>query len=446
MSAREARITGRFTFANAHCLEVGLDAYTARCHELDGITFDGTAIRFDLEYAATARVHAETVAAVEALASFAKAGSVTVVEASSRRRLGHGKRSSSAGLPPQHRRWEVYLAAAAGATPVLRKLHAAGVALDVRFAGLANRSALHAAAASGSVSAIGLLLDAGLAVNAVDTDGVSPLALAANAKAARRLLAAGADPGGSCLDLADEDGRTDVILALLEAGAQPSIKLAARLASRWLDTDRATLAAIAAHNAGLAKGLREPAVMARAIASGDAAAIAFVQRHGASLPEDTLSRAVEAGSIPLVRKALRMPNAAHLCGPSSGRDDAMCVAAARGDLAMMKLLERHGVPLQPAIAGETSPIHEAALASEHDCVAWLVKRGVPIDALNAANETALHRVFRHGWVEDSARLVQLGADPRGLDRPDLRHRQRERLVELQALLARSPARNRRRPR
>nr|HEX4312335.1 ankyrin repeat domain-containing protein [Kofleriaceae bacterium] len=420
---------GRLGFADARCLEAGLDAFAARCSELDGLAFDGLTVRFDLEYAAPAEVHAATVGAVEAMASFAKAGAVAV-SGDTRRRIAPGKRTTAAGLGAGHRRWEVYLAAAAGELPALRALRTAGVAVDGTVAG--GRTALHAAAAAGKLGVIGWLIAAGVAVDREDDAGATALAVASNAKTARRVLAAGAACTPRCLDVADGDGRDDVVEVLLEAGARPSRELATRLACRWIVRDRARVSALAARDAEFADVLREPAVLGSAFATGDLRAVELVRKHGAVVP---LARAVEAGMTSLVRAALR---AGASGGLSSRVDDAMCIAAGRGALATMKLLERHGVPVQPAAPGDTSPLHEAARTSETACVTWLVARGVSIDAVDAEGHTALQRVFQLGWVDDCVALARLGADLRRLERSDLSRRQSERLARIQAAVATRP--------
>lgn len=69
--------------------------------------------------------------------------------------------------------------------------------------------------------------------------------------------------------------------------------------------------------------------------------------------------------------------------------DAVTVAAARGDLRLLKLYEQYGFDLTRQLRGGSYPVHHAALSGHTEVVRFLLERGVPADQRNASAETPL---------------------------------------------------------
>jgi ankyrin repeat protein len=426
---------GKFTFADAHCLEAGLDRFAAMVDDsivgIDDLVIDGLTVVVDMDCSAPASMYDETTSALRELGSEAKSGSIVAtftLDGTEREHLSCGKRRNSKGLAPQHHRWELFAAAKAGDAAALRELAGRGVALAQTFTGYRDWSALHLAAKVGAVEAVQMLLDAGLAPDiSPSANGTTPLSLAANAEVAKLLLAAGADKdrlvGDSvALTLACDGDRRDVAAVLLDADA-------ALPESMWKDTvescvrngDVGTLHRLVSRERALASLLREPEMMELAIGSGEPVLLDLLLDHGAKLPETFVQDAVRSGSTALAELALRGPDALARCGPSSGHGDAMCIAAHDCNLAMMQLLARFGVPLAPEQPGETSPLHGVARAWEAnacECAAWLLDAGVPIDAVDEHGHTPLQEAGACYRTQIATLLLERGADPRVLDRLD----------------------------
>src|SRR5688572_40044 len=118
---------GKYTFADAHCLEAGLDAFaqllTDSIVDLDSLKVKGLEVGIDVDCSAPASMYEETSMAIGALGSCAKSGSVAMtftLDGTSREARGAGRRTSSKGLPPRHYKWDVFFAAKAGDAKALR--------------------------------------------------------------------------------------------------------------------------------------------------------------------------------------------------------------------------------------------------------------------------------------------------------------------------------------
>jgi ankyrin repeat protein len=426
---------GKFTFADAHCLEAGLDRFADRLEHsivgLEDLAFEGLTVVVDMDCSAPASMYDETTSALRELGSEAQSGSLVAtftLDGTEREQLRSGGRRNSRGLAPQHHRWELFAAAKAGDGAALRELGSRGVSLAQTFTGYRGWSALHLAAEAGSVDATQVLLDAGLAPDiAPSPTGKTPLSLAANAEVAKLLLAAGADKDRSvgnsvALAIACDDERRDVVAVLLDVGAAiPESVRKDMVESCARHGDVGTLHRLVSREREIAKLLREGEVMEYAIASGEPVLLDLLLDHGASLPETFVEDAVRSGSTVLAEMALRGVDARQRCGASSAHAHAMCIAAHECNLAMMQLLESHGVPLAPEQPGETSPLHSAARAWEDnacECVAWLLDRGVPIDAPDEEGHTALQEAAAFYRSQMAVFLLERGADPAVLERLD----------------------------
>jgi ankyrin repeat protein len=419
---------GKFTFADAHCLEAGLDRFAAMLEDsivgIDDLAFDGLTVVVDMDCSAPASMYDETTSALRELGSEAQSGSLVAtftLDGTDRERVRSGGRRNSRGLAPQHHRWELFAAAKAGDAMALRELGSRGVVLTQTFTGYYGWSALHLAAKVGCVDAVQLLLDAGLAPDiAPSATGATPLSLAANAEVANLLLAAGADkdrPVGNsvALAIACERERWDVAAALLDAGAALPESVHQDIVESCVRSGSVgTLHRLVSRERALASLLCDPEVMESAIRSGEPVLLDFLLAHGAKLPETFVEDAVRSGSTVLAEMALRGPDALVRCGTSSGHGHAMCIAAHACNLAMMQLLARFGVPLHPEQPGETSPLHSVARAWEDnacECAAWLLDGGAPIDALDGDGHTPLWEAGAFYRTKMAMLLLERGADP-----------------------------------
>jgi ankyrin repeat protein len=430
---------GKFTFADAHCLEAGLDRFAAVLEDsivgLDDLSFDGLTVAVDMDCSAPASMYDETVFALSELGSEAQSGSIVAtftLDGTEREQVRSGGRRSSQGLGPRHHRWELFAAAKSGDAAALRELASRGISLAQPLLGYHGWTALHLAARAGSVDAVQVLLDAGIEPDAAPSPtGMTPLSLAANAEVARRLLDAGADedrPVGDsvALALACDDGRRDVVAVLLDAGAAiPESVRKDMVESCARSGDVGILHRFVAREPAFSSLLRESEVMDYAIGSGNPVMLDLLLEHGATLPETFVEDAIGSGSVVLAELALQGEGARERCGSSSEYGHAMCIAARDCNLAMMQLLARHGVPLYPEQPGETSPLHSAARAWEdnaQECVAWLLDQGVPIDALDQRGHTALEEAASSYRPQVATLLLERGADPSVLSRLDARDR------------------------
>lgn len=126
---------GRFTYADAHCLEAAIDAFLERdpdddeasVLELDDLKIDGLSISIDWDGSAPASSSFGSEAWLRALAEHALSGTMKTsftMDTTERTTVSARKRKSAAGLPPRHHRWEIYAAAKAGDAKRLRALKA----------------------------------------------------------------------------------------------------------------------------------------------------------------------------------------------------------------------------------------------------------------------------------------------------------------------------------
>lgn len=413
---------GSFVYADAHCLEAGLDGFG---RSLDGsvvqvksLKLDGATVAIDVGAAAPASMYDDTIAALTRLGATACHGSIECTlerDGLSHDIVGHGDCLDSRSLPPRHYRWELLFAARAGSVERLRAVQSAGISLAQTLPAYYGYSPLHLAAASGSVPAVRVLLDAGIDPDVVpERDGMTPLVMAASGEIARCLLDAGAERDRPVYDIpplvrACTGGRSDVARVLIEAGAAiPPQSIAAMARGCARHGDLATLMALATRSREFASALLSPVVTAAAIESGNVAMIDYLLERGAALPETLLEDALRAGSVALVQLALCAPDAVHRCGASSEPYHAMCRAAARGALPLLELLARHGVPIHPVKLGGTSPICEAVRRDHYDCVRWLLDRGAPAQA-TSRGESALGIARRRNAAQIVALLVARGA-------------------------------------
>ncbi|MFT3696829.1 MAG: hypothetical protein QM831_27050 [Kofleriaceae bacterium] len=401
------KFKGCFTFADLHCLEAGLDAFV---EDLDDVLFsvhdlmiDHNSVCVDFDGSAPASMYEATQIALDRLSNFADGGGIKTefhLDGVSRDVIGYGGLESSEGLPPRHRKWEVYVAAKHGDDTALAELRDAGIDIT-------QNDALLLASIAGDPASVRMVLAAGAKPDA------NTLAAAANEETAEVLLEAGAPVDGvtsstrSVFALVCE--QSDVAALLFERGAKIVASDYASIAS--------TLAR--AGNVDLLRQVveRAPEItqaftisIRDAIRSNEPVMLDFLIDHGAKLPDDLLYQAIVAGAVAIVENIVRTPDGRASCGASTEREDAMCVAAASGAIAVIEMLAKHGVPIQPAIPASTSPLIEAASAYDRraiKAVTWLLDHGVPVTSVDARGQSVLQRA---SFAEVQALLVKRGAD------------------------------------
>jgi hypothetical protein len=229
---------GKFVYADAHCLEAGIDAFCAARIEsekhdegsvvdLGDLEISGLTIAVDMDCSAPASMSFGTQSALRGLGSTAKSGGIDttfVLDGTSRDYVGNGGVTSSADLPARHRGWEVFFAAKANDAKALTELVASGVDVKRTYQGYRSYTALHIAAEAGAAAAVRVLLDAGIPADVTSPSGVTPLLIAKTGAVAKALLAAGADKDKGSeqftpIEYAFHWDHLDVVVALLDAGA-----------------------------------------------------------------------------------------------------------------------------------------------------------------------------------------------------------------------------------
>jgi ankyrin repeat protein len=426
-------------FADAHCLEAGIDGFfeaieQSRKHdedsvvELDDLKRAGLEISVDWRGSAPASMSFGTQSALSGLADHAKSGGFDTsfeLDGTSYEGIGCGRRKSSKGLPPRHYRWDIYFAAQADDAKALKALAADKVSLAVTYPHRANGSALHVAAESGALASVQALLAANIAADVTNDNDDAPLAFAATADVARALLAAGATVDGKREDRTPLESaffqsrwdahRKGVVEVLLAAGAKIRKAAHAEIVDRcatlgWIDI----LHRLVEIDRSITKVFAKTTIMESAIDGGDPVLVDLLLEHGGKLPDDFFERAVDAGAIALAETALRTPGVVKAKGA-----EAVGSAAGNGDVPMLELLVAHSAPLV-AKPGQPTPLHRAN-RNDNDkdklaaTVRWLLDHGVPIEATDEEGRTALVDAVRSYEADKAIILMELGADPSGLD-------------------------------
>jgi ankyrin repeat protein len=244
-------------------------------------------------------------------------------------------------------------------------------------------------------------------------------------------LEARTDRGRTALMLAALHGQTEVVAALLAAGAAPGAMVERRSGPSVfvsegpggggiadLLTDPTLPAEAKGFYEGFAKllgGLQE-AGKARAAeaAATDESEPRFVEpeeeedENASYEPETALDFALAHGHLPVVERLLAagapvMPEVWHAVPP-------LAIAAERGDVAAARLLLAAGAG--PNRGLERTPLAAAAGGGHAEMVRLLLTAGADPNAEGADEETALLRAASSGNLETVRLLVEAGANPR----------------------------------
>ncbi|KAG2423290.1 hypothetical protein HXX76_015439 [Chlamydomonas incerta] len=281
-----------------------------------------------------------------------------------------------------------------------------------------GNTALHFAAARGSLPCVELLVLYGSAVNARGAGGATPLHAALEAgkrQVAHFLLEHGAD-----INATDKSGASPFLAVLVSGRKRLSTWLLQRCGSAisHVATDRAGLTAAAAvarngwwdflEKLAAAAGGEAPIALNTRSAEGDTP-LGWTLKYGAAglLSGDVLTGVVkkllEAGASPMV------PAFKEQIPP-------LCLAAATGSLPVLAALRAKGGELDPAVCVDSlrrNALHYAAAKGHQEMATLLMAEGGPgmaAHVTDAAGNTPLHLAALRGHADVSRVLLEKAED------------------------------------
>lgn len=295
---------------------------------------------------------------------------------------------------------------------------------------------------------VGVLLAAGIDVNAAQPDGATALHWAAHwddLETAERLIAGGADVnaandyGITPLWLASVNGSRVMVETLLSGGANPNsstpngetpLMTAARTGA--VSAVRALLEAGA--NVDAREAVRGQTALMWALAEGHVDVARVMVEHGADVHARTFSR---RGTPMLLQRG--EPR-------REGGSRPLLFAARRGDVAAARLLLSHGADVDATAIDGTSPVLVAAMRGHVQFARLLLEAGADPDAFGLGF-TALHwaagrweTTFTQDYPVESGEWSVLGGVPSPSDRLALVTALLEHGADPNARLARRPPR------
>ncbi|MCY6488794.1 ankyrin repeat domain-containing protein [Leptolyngbya sp. GGD] len=275
---------------------------------------------------------------------------------------------------------------------ILRSLVKAGANLDIRD--YQGRTALMVAATQGNLDFVNILL----------AGGADPSTIEDPSRAIIHVLMQGLESEiikrselRSALHYAADHGHTDVVQALLAAGADVTI----------LDKKGRTARDIA-------------------IQQGYTEIVRLLKQAGTPIPAGTeefseafLLGAAKQGNLEDLRSALRAginPNASEPQERRSPRHKtALMFAAERGHLEAVQILIETGAEVnlsdRPGKKLGKTPLMYAAESDHAEIIQFLIKSGATVDAQDKRGETALFLAVQEKSVEAVRVLLEFGADP-----------------------------------
>ena len=236
-----------------------------------------------------------------------------------------------------------------------------------------------------------LLIAKGAEVKAKNESGITALHAAAfDSRIVGALIQAGADPNA-----ATSDGQTPVFGALVRGGATPVVKL-------LLDGGA---------NLNLTRGTTKVPPLRAAIATGDLEAMKMILSHGADVKLiPPLSRfALQGGCAECLRLLLEKGLNPTFQNLADG--------AATGSLEVVKLLVKHGAPVNGQDSRGYTPLMRAVLtyAPNQELVTYLLAKGADAAPKNETGDTALSMARRFGQTPIVALLKEAGAPDAATD-------------------------------
>lgn len=256
------------------------------------------------------------------------------------------------------------------------------------------RTALNAAARSGSTQTIHLLLEAGADVDAAPRGDATPLMTAASRgddAIAEILLTAGADADrrisgdGSPLILAANSGDAQLVERLLAAGADPNAKVRG--------DGNPLIQAARRGNTQVVERLLAAGANPNASVRGDGNPMIAASRGG---HRDIVKMLIDAG--------------AKIDQGVAGDGNALIRAAGKGDINTVFTLLSAGADPNAAVEGDGNALIMAARGGHTPLVSLLLEHGAEIDAVVPGDENALIRASGNGHLGTVQLLIDQGAD------------------------------------
>ncbi|PSK46267.1 hypothetical protein B9Z65_5235 [Elsinoe australis] len=124
--------------------------------------------------------------------------------------------------------------------------------------------------------------------------------------------------------------------------------------------------------------------------------------------DTALHLAANTGSVGIVR--LLLEHGADVVVRNTGGATALHLAASSGHADIAQLLIDHGADIHAKDVNQETPLHEAAENGSKEIVKLLVSRGAVIDGQGAWKETPLHRAAQFGGIENAKLLIDCGAN------------------------------------
>lgn len=350
------------------------------------------------------------------------------------RYLAGGGTPNIEGTPPGESFAEPALVAAAGRgeTGLVRRLLAAGAAIDLRSDG--GETALLLAARGGHRETARALLERGASArtSGYRLSATAELAGLGDLDLVRAALDRGGDPHLPGLDLrrpiqvAAETGNPEVLELLLARGASPNPRDGASpgpLALAAQRGDAASVAFLCRSGADVGRAILELSDPNRAF-PGESLGLLLERAEPRDLERRTLD-----GKTPLIRVARRgsfealallARGADALAKSWRGRTALHEAAEASGNDGLVERLIVAGSPVDARDVTGATPLMLAAASLRGSrerteaggrIVPLLLARGAAITAVDGAGDTPLHYAARAGNTEEALQLLARGADP-----------------------------------
>lgn len=419
---------GALEFASDPALEAALDGIeesgSSSLFHAEDLRVSGLRVEVSFDGSAPASMWEPSLVALGELAQHATEGSISAAffgDQAERWSARAGKRRSAKAA---HGRWRLFFAAQAGDADAARDAIGSGVGCDAPL-DRHGRRALHVACARGHTACVKALLELGADADATDAAQRTPMDVARSVDIVELLRKHGArEPDRAALDAQlvracahrEWELARSLIARGATGGAQRDVPVGRALVNGRADVWDALAAAGGDMAAAVTSHFGGSVEWSAALGLGGSVVLLHrVRALGLEIDLPALvSSAARNERLELLTAALEEPGAVDACGDGTDPAHAMCVAAAGGCTSSMELLRARGVPLHPASREwETCPLFVAA-GSSAAAVAWLLDRGVPIDARNVDGETALFSA-RWGPADAVVELVARGLDPNGTD-------------------------------